>query len=286
MITGWVDQGADWWAKVRRAESHIETVADLETDYLRRSAWQLEGEPGPVPHRTLLRLRISEPVPVELALATGDALHGLSSALDALAFAMARETFGPALDLDDRLQRQTEFPVQLSRKGLVDWWDHKQRRQLYSEGDIEALWRGQSVYWSAFARAELGKPDITVDEAPDEVEYDQLSRLRRLHNIDKHRRLHVVVFSPDVPHWGSNGTSLRRVALEPVWRDGHVVAVVDDPPSDAQDTDMVWDLRLSLDEGQHHRPLVNELRSLAQTVGQCLTETLSHLDGAAPPTSM
>lgn len=286
MTTGWADHGADWWAKVRRAEAHIETVAALESEYLGRSAWRLDGEPGPVPHRTLLRLRISEPVPVELALATGDALHGLSSALDALAFAMARATFGPALDSDDRLQRQTEFPVQLSRKALVDWWDYKQRRQLYGEDDIDALWRGQSVYWSAVARSELGLPDITGDEAPHEVEYDQLSRLRGLHNIDKHRRLHVVVFSPDVPHWGSNGTSLRRVALEQVWHDGEIVAVVDDPPSDAQDTDMVWDLRLSFDEGQHHGPLVNELRSLAQTVRQCLTQTLTHLRESAPPTSM
>jgi hypothetical protein len=56
-------------------------------------------------------------------------------------------------------------------------------------------------------------------------------------------------------------------------------------PSDAQDTDMVWDLRLSFDEGHHHGPLVNELRSLAQTVRQCLTQTLTHLRESAPPTS-
>ena len=129
-------------------------------------------------------------------------------------------------------------------------------------------------------------PDVTVTESPNEVEFDQLSRLRRLHNIDKHRRLHVVVFSPDLPRWGSNGKSLRRVELTQVWRDGQVVAVVDDPPSDAQDTEMVWDLRLSLDEGKHHGPLVGELRGLAESVRQCVAATLSHLVETAPPTSV
>ena len=198
----WTDPSADWWVKVRRAESHIDTVAAMEQEYLGRSGWRLDADPVPVPHRTLLTLRISEPAPVDIPLATGDALHGLSSALDALAFAMARVTFGPSLDADERLQKQTEFPVQLSRSGLVEWWDSRQRRELYSEDDVEALWRGQSAYWSAFARAGLGLPDITVADAPAEVEFDQLSRMRRLHNIDKHRRLHVVVFSPDLPHWG------------------------------------------------------------------------------------
>jgi hypothetical protein len=284
--TTWTDPSADWWAKVRRAEAHIDTVADLEKEYLQRSSWRLDAAPGPVPHRTLLTLRISEPSPVDIPSATGDALHGLSSALDALAFAMARATYGPALDTDERLQKQTEFPVQLSRSALVEWWDSRQRRQLYGQDDVEALWRGQSVYWSAFARAELGLPDITVADALGEVEFDQLSRMRRLHNIDKHRRLHVVVFSPDLPYWGSNGTSLRRVALEPVWHDGHVVAVVDDPPSDARDTAMVWDLRLSLDEGDQRGPLVNELRSLAQTVRLCLVQTLSYLIDSAPPAAI
>lgn len=59
---------------------------------------------------------------------------------------------------------------------------------------------------------------------------------------------------------------------------------VDDPPSDAQDTDMVWDLRLSFDEGQHGGPLGNELRTLAETVRQCLMQTLTHLRESAPPT--
>ena len=284
-MTNWGNPEADWWAKVRRAESHINDVAELERAYLKRTPWRLDPQPGPVAHRTLLTLRIEESPPIDIALATGDALHGLSSALDALAFAVARATYGPALDDDERLQRETAFPVQWSRSCLVAWWDTKPRRQLYSEGDIEALWRGQSAYWSAYARAELGLPEITRADGLDEVEFDQLTRLRRLHNIDKHRRLHVVVFSPDLPHWGSNGTSQRRVALEPVWHEGLVVAVVDDPPSDAQDTVMEWDLRLSLDEGEHRRPLVSELRSLAQTVRQCLAQTLSYLADPVPPGS-
>jgi hypothetical protein len=285
-VTIWSSPEADWWAKVRRAESHINDVAELEGGYLKRTPWSLKPEPGPGAHRTLLTLHIVEPPPADIALATGDALHGLSSALDALAFAMARATFGPALDDDERLQKGTAFPVQLSHAGLLEWWEGRRRRQLYSETDIEALWRGQSAYWSAYARSELDLPEIKREDASVAVEFDQLTRLRQLNNIDKHRRLHLVVFSPDLPHWGSEGTSLRRVHLEPVWHDGQVVAVVDDPPSDAQDSAMVWDLRLSLDEGAHRGPLVSELRSLAQTVRQCLAQTLSCLVDSAPPASI
>ncbi len=217
-----------------------------------------------------------EQPPAAVALGIGDVLHNMSSALDSLAFAIARRTHGQRLDEDERLQKATEFPVRYSRDEISTWAAERGRIALYSAGDLDALWCGQTYYWTATAWTEhrIGHEPGSM-EAARQRDADPLTRLRHLHNIDKHRRLHVALLGPDLPHWfTSDGTTQRRVAMTGLWQDGQIVAEVYDPPSDAGDSEMTWDLRLKLAEQAEPVLLVSQLEHLQGAVASALGSTI------------
>lgn len=271
MYETWRDLGRDWWVKLRHAAGHIDRVVEAERAYLAGQPWSLEPEPEGRDHVTNLRLRLHEPPPPELVLYAGDALHSLSSALDSIAFALAREHYGPGLDDDEVLQSRTEFPVRYSAEALESWRRSNRRTELFGERELRALWWGQSYYWHATSYADHGVgPAPDSPEEAQQISYDPLRRLRYLHKIDKHRRLHVALLGPDITYWGSSGDSQRRANIGAVWRDGEVVAQVYDPPSDAEDTEIEWGLRVVLVEEGRRELVVDELRRLHQAVGLSL----------------
>lgn len=271
MYGQWVDQDCDWWVKLRHADRHIGLVAELERSYLAAEPWTLEVEPTEQPHVSNLRLRLHETPPTNLVLHAGDALHSMSSALESISYALARVFHGPGFDHDDGLQSLTEFPVKHSLADLEAWARRGRRTELYGEREIRALWWAQSYYWTATAFTEhfIGPEPGSPDEV-EQQRFDPLRRLRDLHNIDKHRRLHIALLGPDVPYWGSDGDSQRRANIGGVWRDGEVVAQVYDPPSNANDTDINWGLRVVLVEVGRRDLLVDELRRLHQVVQHSL----------------
>ena len=274
-VMDWRDPRCDWWAKAQHAGSHIELVRAAELEYLNRAPWSLDPEPTGQNYVTNLRLRVLEPPPTWGVLHAGDALHNMSSALDSIAFALARKTFGPELDSDERLQRQTEFPVKYSKQDLLAWANERGRSRLFSPEDLDTLWHVQSYFWArvAWEESESGPTPGSPEEREARAR-DPLTRLRDLNNVDKHRRLHISLLGPDVPNWGSSGGSLRQVRMGGAWRDGEVVAQVFDPPSDAVDTDINWDLRLVLVEAGRRPILVDELSWLLEVVRQTLSQVI------------
>jgi len=281
MYGQWVDPECDWWVKLRHADRHIGVVAEAEQSYLAAEPWTLETEPTDQPHVSNVRLRLHEQPPADLVLHAGDALHSMSSALDSLAFALGRAFHGPDLDEDEDLQSRTEFPVKHSLEDLQAWARLRRRNELYGEREIRALWWAQSYYWTATGYTDHGiGPEPGSPDEQEHFRWDALHRLRSLHKIDKHRRLHVALLGPNGTYWGSDGDSQRRANIGAVWRDGEVVAQVYDPPSSANDTEIHWGLRVVLVEGGRRDLLVDELRRLRQVVGQSLGSVIRAMTSA------
>jgi hypothetical protein len=70
--------------------------------------------------------------------------------------------------------------------------------------------------------ARLGTMELHPRE--EEVTYDSLWLLSRLSNIDKHRRLHLTAWWPDIVYWGSDEPSHRRWRWgQPPYEDGRIL---------------------------------------------------------------
>ncbi len=236
-------------------------------EYLNRRPYRMEATPGESPHLLNYTLHLEEPVPPSLSVIVGDLLHNLRSALDAFAFELARTHYGPGLDGDDGLQEISGFPIVAARDELDAWIGRRRRRgELFGDDQLTVLHWIQSTYWSERGAEALGQPyDRELTRS-----MDPLSRLTWLHNLDKHRRLVIAAFAPDVPSWGSNGVvpsqrQFRGLARFP-WADGQLVAVVYDPPSEAGDTDINWDLKLGLVDDLPNSPMLDTLTGFVGTV--------------------
>lgn len=269
----WTDTSSAWWAKLSRANEHLAQVRQLERAYLDAAAWSTIYEPTGEEHWFDVRLHVDEPPPIDISLVAGDCLHNLSSALDAVAYAIAEVNVGGQLLQDEKLQRVSAFPVVASRQALDGWAPNDGlRREIYTEIDLDLLWKAQSFYWTAEA-----VNNDWIDVRPGSAEWsvlvqrDPLQLLRSLNNVDKHRRVHVALHGPDVPHWGTSGESLGEVRMAGIWQDGAVVARVYDPPSAALDTPMEWDLRLYVVERGERTKLVDLLEHLYASVAHSLT---------------
>ena len=268
----WTDSSCAWWAKLSRAREHLARLRHLEQAYLADGAWSTVYEPTEEEFWFDVRLHVDQSPPIAISLTAGDCLHNLSSALDAVAYGIAEVNVGERLAHDEMLQRASAFPVMASRQALDRWAGNDSlRRELFTEDDLDLLWKAQTFYWTGEA-----VNNDWIDAKPGSAEWntlvqrDPLQLLRSLHNVDKHRRVHIALHGPDVPHWGTSGESLREVRMAGIWKDGAVVARVYDPPSTALDAPMEWDLRLYVAEQGERVKLVDRLGHLHGSVRQSI----------------
>lgn len=223
--TWWLDPECAWWAKADCAKRHIDTLAGQVDDFLRAGSYAVIPEQGS-PGQTIYRLRMSRRIPVHFSTTLGDALHDLRSALDCAAGGMAQRYLG--IDLNERQEHACVFPIFSEPSELRGFFQREPRPSLFGPPQQQAIREVQPAALRDDLAAQ-GRTDL--HERSEEVAHDHLAVLQRLSNIDKHRRLHVVTFWPDLIYWASDGSSRRRWQWgTPPFEDGAILGHLFDDP--------------------------------------------------------
>lgn len=239
----WLDPESAWWAKANCAKGHIDDLAEQARAYLRgpHKVSPEQRRPGV----TAYRLHLSQPIPASFSTTVGDALHDMRSALDCAACAVAQRHVGR--DLTEKEERACEFPICAKPSELREFFNRPPRPTLYAQREQQAMREVQPA-----AKHDERAAESRTDFHPraEEVEYDSLETLRRLSNIDKHRRLHVVTYWPDLVYWGSDGPSKRRWQWgTPPFTNGAILGyLIDDPQHPEPLPELHHDLELRLTE--------------------------------------
>lgn len=152
--------------KLDRAWQHLTPLEDEVEEFLRRRPHEFD-------YRFDDNLRIfyvwvtpTEQPPPQWSIAVGDVLHNLNSSLDHLVCSLAH-----LADPEDEC-RTTEFPIYTTQ----ELFESKRARLLANVPQ-----RAQGLI-----------EELQPFRSPDDPETHVLEILRRFHNIDKHRRLHLV----------------------------------------------------------------------------------------------
>jgi hypothetical protein len=200
----WMDQGSSWWAKANSAKEHIDSLRRRVDEFRASEPYSLTPEPTEKPDRLAYRLRFSKPVPVAISTTVGDVLHNLRAALESLAFEVARRSQGGTLTANQ--EKASTFPICETPEAFDAFFKGK-KRLLYDTGACTAF---RSV--QPFVNLEEAhKLSVALDQSFEQTfRWNELHRLDTLWNIDKHRRLTLMAWWPDLIYWGSNGPSNRR----------------------------------------------------------------------------
>ena len=202
----WIDQRTSWWAKANRAKEHIHSLRRLIGEFRASSPYSLTPEPTGMPGRLAYRLRFTNPIPVVISTTVGDVLHNLRAALESLAFEVARRSQNTPLSPGQ--EKASAFPICATPQDFAQFFTAKKdRKGLYDSRAREAFRAVQP-----FANLEeVHKAGVALDRTfEDEVRWSELHRLDTLWNIDKHRRLTLMAWWPNLIYWGSDGPSNRR----------------------------------------------------------------------------
>jgi hypothetical protein len=151
-------------------------------------------------------------MPVEISTTIGDILHNLRSALDSLAYEIARRGLGRPMT--PREERACVFPVTATPERFDQFFDqtseHERTRirsALYGDR-ARAAFRAVQPFRIHEEAILLG---VQVSETyEEEYRWSELYRLRQLSNLYKHRRLALMAWWPDLVYWMSNGSTKRR----------------------------------------------------------------------------
>lgn len=240
----WLDRGSAWWAKMDRAEEHLDDLEGEVGQFIRGGTYEVELMPGAVPHETDLRLRISRPIPVRFSTMIGDVLHNLRSALDCVAFELARRHVGRELTEDE--QQACEFPIKDELHKVDAFFRQRPRPILYGPRERRAVREVQpGRLHDEMTRLGLSRQRGRAQE----VRWDSLTLLNRLSNVDKHRTLHLVGWWPDLFYWSSSEGDPERGWRwgRPPFEDGALLGtLIDDPARPAPLPDLHHEMQLRL----------------------------------------
>ena len=192
MADSWWDASAAWWAKAARAKKHIQDVGLLVAGLERAAPYEISREVTDQPGRVAFRFRLLEPVPVDLLTTIGDALHNLRSCLDSVAFELARRHVGDAMT--ERQESAAQFPICRDRAAFDEFFSSRVRRGMYGQQERDAI-RCVQPFALHEELAALGTDPAT--SLADEYRINDLARLNRLSNLDKHRRLPLLAWYVD-----------------------------------------------------------------------------------------
>lgn len=240
----WQDADAPWWAKMRRAEAHIRSLRERLEDINADPPWSVKPEPGRQANETAFRLHVRSSIPVDLVTVVGDAVHNMRSALDTIAFALAREYVGSPLS--ESQEQATKFPICKDPQSFEDFVKQRNRRALYGPQERLALRCVQPFAFAEEAR-ELGVDPRTTPE--EDRDSDAIYRLHQVSNIDKHRRLPLLSWFPGTVYWTapSDGQSYRWHPVATEFLDGTLLGYFSDPDGEAPPASKVfYEMRLAL----------------------------------------
>lgn len=123
------------------------------------------------------------------------------------------------------------------------FFKHKWRTQIMSLALRDILRSVQPFYGLEYLRS-VGKANDLGSYA-DHSPFHGLSTMARVSNIDKHRRLAVTAWWPDIVSWGSDGVTHRRwLPGDGTFVDGSMVGYI--VGSDGSDNDVGHEFKLIL----------------------------------------
>jgi hypothetical protein len=185
MGRAWEDPEAPWWTKLRRARIHINEVRQLADALREAGAWSVQREPAG-PDGWAYRFRVHRAIPADLAAVAVEAVANMRSALDHIAYELARRH---AREWGDAQETATEFPICIDEEAFRQFFTKGKkdvRVRLHGNAERRAPQCVQPFALRAEARA-LGVERPT--EPGNKLPADQAHALNALWNIDKHRRL-------------------------------------------------------------------------------------------------
>jgi hypothetical protein len=279
----WGDPEAPWWAKLRRAKSHISEVRQRVGVLHAAEPWSMQREPAG-PDGWAYRFRVHKPVPADLAAATGDAVANMRAALDTIAYELARLHAGTMSDAEERV---TSFPVCENKAAFEKFFQHPLRSHLYGDTERRAL---QCV--QPFARAdEMREHGVEPSTEPkSDLLTDHAYALNTIWNIDKHRRLPELAWAAEGPVWFEEVTGCQwrgHVTGVTLLPDGGVLGELHGPAGSGRpqmDPHYTIDLVLTDDPSPYPSLLVQRLEWLHQLLtGWVVPRIFIVADGNPPP---
>jgi hypothetical protein len=251
----WLDHTSAWWAKADRAQHHLRLLDRLVAEFRASEPYRVVPRPTDTPGRTEYRLHIHKPVPPEISTTIGDILHNLRSALDSLAYEMALR--GRDRPMTKKQERACVFPVRETPERFDEFFDQDSKH----EGDRirAALYgdRARAAFRSVqpfriHEEAMLLGVEVT-DTYEQEYRWSELYRLTQLSNLDKHRRLGLMAWWPDLVYWMSNGPSQRRwLGGDGTFADGSVLGYMVGQDADVGEEEVFHDFNLILADDPAH----------------------------------
>jgi hypothetical protein len=197
MDQSWKDPTTAWWTKAARASMHIREVGSLVDEFEFSKPYRVCRENTKNPSEVAFRFKILRPIPTEILTAMGDAIHNMRSALDAVAYELARQYLND--EMTDKRQAATQFPICETGEEFDEFFaNHRYRRDMYGEQEKKAL-RCVQPFALREEAAALGV-DFQTDP---HIEYvsDELHRLHSLSIVDKHRRLPLLAWYLAINYW-------------------------------------------------------------------------------------
>lgn len=202
----WGEPSSAWWAKANRAKEHLDELDRVLTAFRMGDPYSLTPELTDVPDRLAYRLRFHQPFPVQVSTIIGDAVNNLRGALECLAFEMARRSQGGAVPATQ--ERASTFPICRTPVEFEKFFTTNKRDGLYDGRAREAFRLVQPFWFVEMAQAAGVEVEQTYDET---WHWEILPRLNHVWNLDKHRRLALMAWWPDLIYWGSSGPSNRSM---------------------------------------------------------------------------
>jgi len=268
----WLDRSSAWWAKADRAHYHLRALDKLASEFRASEPCTVVAEQTDSPGRTAYRLHIHNPMPVEISTTVGDILHNLRSALDSLAYEIARR--GLDRPMRPKEERACVFPIFDTPERFDQFFDEestdkftKLRCSLYGPQARTAIRSAQpfSIHEEAIR---LGVEVTATYEQ--EYRWSELHGLTHLSNLDKHRRLPEVGWRPDLIYWMSNGPSKRRwLPGDGTFTHGSILGyIVGEDPDVGEEVIHDFNLVLSDDPAQDPRDIYGNSQDMVAMLAQ------------------
>lgn len=202
----WHDQESSWWVKANRAREHLNALRRQADEFRASEPYALTPEPTDTPDLTAYRLHIRRPFPTSVNATIGDILHNLRAALECLAYEVAKCCHGGSVPPEQ--ERETTFPICATPEAFARFFAQGKRKGLYDERAQKAFRSVQPFHQLEAAHRRRSALDLSFEEA---FQWSILHCLDVLWNIDKHRRLTLLAWWPDLIWWGSDGHTNRKL---------------------------------------------------------------------------
>jgi len=287
MDVRWRDPESSWWAKLRRAQVHINDVNQRVATLQGSGAWSIEREPAGA-DGWAYRFRLHQPIPADLAAAVADAVANMRASLDHVAYELACHHVG---EMSDEQEAATAFPIRIDEPAFNRFFEKVVkgvlRGDLYGEAERNALRCVQPFALTDEARS-LGVERST--EPREDLLTDHAYALNTLWNIDKHRRLPGLTWATGMMWLSGDTTACRwvsHVGESVAVQDGTVLGKLHGLPGSGRpqaDHHQEMELVLTDDPSPYSSPLVQRLEQLHRSLlGWVIPRIFIVADGSPPP---